>query len=263
MYGFIYITTNLVNGKQYIGQHKILNNSKDDSYLGSGKLLKMAITNYGKENFQREILEYAVNQDELNELEMYYIWLANATQDENFYNIHIGGAAGDTMSGWDDDRRKQFSDTMSKATKGEANGMYGKKHSEESCRKMSETRKRNYSDPSHYLHSEEFRAKMSEVTKGESNGMHGRKHSDESKRKMSESQKGKTAGEKNGNYGNSGEKAKNGCAVYQWNDKEHTVLAKRHNTMRLALESLGLQGGVALRNAIRGNKLYKGYYWSK
>lgn len=40
-YGFIYITTNLINGKKYIGQKKGYN----DTYLGSGKILKLAIKN--------------------------------------------------------------------------------------------------------------------------------------------------------------------------------------------------------------------------
>lgn len=49
MYGYIYKTTNLINNKIYIGQHK--SDRFDESYFGSGKLLKQAIQKYGKENF--------------------------------------------------------------------------------------------------------------------------------------------------------------------------------------------------------------------
>lgn len=55
MYGFIYITTNLINGKKYIGKRKCTFNEYDDSYLGSGKLLLQAVEKYGKSNFSREI----------------------------------------------------------------------------------------------------------------------------------------------------------------------------------------------------------------
>lgn len=113
--------------------------------------------------------------------------------------------------------------------------MYGRNHSEETRNKISETRRINLQDESHYLHSQEFRNKMSEVTKGE----------------------------KNGNYGNKGDKAKNGKAVFQWKDKEHTILVNRFNTVRLALEYLNLKGHTKLMKAIKNNTLYKGYYWSK
>ena len=91
-YGFIYLTTNLVNGKKYIGQRKIQKCGVDrDEYLGSGILLTRAIKKYGKENFKREILDFANNSDELNSKEVYYISLYDAVDRDDFYNIDCGG----------------------------------------------------------------------------------------------------------------------------------------------------------------------------
>lgn len=56
MYGYIYKTTNLINGKIYIGQMHItifLGNK----YLGSGKILKQAINKDGYNNFVVDLLE--------------------------------------------------------------------------------------------------------------------------------------------------------------------------------------------------------------
>ena len=166
MYGFIYITTNLINGKQYIGQHK---GDGNDDYLGSGDRLVMAIKKYGKQNFKREILEFANSVEELNELERYYIALANAVKDDNYYNIAHGGYVNPHY--------------------GLENGMYGKQHTEEAKEKMRESRKAN-EKLNEYHKSQEFRDKMSKVTKGNKNPMSGKKHTNESKRKMSENSKG-------------------------------------------------------------------------
>lgn len=56
-FNFVYVTTNLTNGKMYVGDHSCENLEKD-SYLGSGLLLTKAINKYGKTNFKREILEF-------------------------------------------------------------------------------------------------------------------------------------------------------------------------------------------------------------
>lgn len=50
----VYRTTNLVNGKFYIGVHTAW--SVDDEYLGSGDRLKRAVFKHGRENFQRVVL---------------------------------------------------------------------------------------------------------------------------------------------------------------------------------------------------------------
>ena len=53
-HGFVYCTTNMINGKKYIGQRKFYGNWK--SYLGSGLLLTKAIKKYKRDNFTKEII---------------------------------------------------------------------------------------------------------------------------------------------------------------------------------------------------------------
>jgi hypothetical protein len=61
----LYKTTNLINGKTYIGIHQTKN--INDGYLGSGLYFLRAVKKYGKENFKREILEFCSSFDELLE----------------------------------------------------------------------------------------------------------------------------------------------------------------------------------------------------
>lgn len=86
----IYKTTNLINGKIYIG--KDVKNKK--SYLGSGTILKKAIEKHGKENFLKEIIEYCKNNDELCKREIYWIKKLNSTNKNIGYNISKGGNGG-------------------------------------------------------------------------------------------------------------------------------------------------------------------------
>ena len=54
-FGFIYITTNWINGKRYIGQRKFSDGWT--TYLGSGKRFKQALKKYGRKNFTRLIID--------------------------------------------------------------------------------------------------------------------------------------------------------------------------------------------------------------
>ena len=85
----IYKTTNLVNGKIYIGQ--TIKNTNNNEYLGSGKYLKRAIIKYGKKNFKRETLITCKSQEELNAYEIYFIEKFNALDKSIGYNLHKGG----------------------------------------------------------------------------------------------------------------------------------------------------------------------------
>jgi hypothetical protein len=93
MYYYIYKTTNLLNGKYYIGMHKTTN--LNDGYLGSGNLLKRAIKKYGKDNFIKEILLFCESLDELRSNEQQYV-TEQVTSDPNSYNLKLGGQGGFT-----------------------------------------------------------------------------------------------------------------------------------------------------------------------
>lgn len=97
MYGYIYLTTNLINNKKYIGQHR--SEKFDLKYFGSGILLKEALSKYGKENFRIELLKECISEDDLNNSEIYYINLFDAVNSDNFYNIANGGD-GHTCDPW-------------------------------------------------------------------------------------------------------------------------------------------------------------------
>jgi len=93
----IYKTTNLINGKFYVGK-----DSKNlPYYLGSGKALKFAIKKYGIENFKKEILEECFSLNELNEREKF--WIDELDAIRNGYNMTDGGTGGDTWSNSDID----------------------------------------------------------------------------------------------------------------------------------------------------------------
>lgn len=92
MYGYVYITTNLTNGRKYIGQHRYSGPDIDPNYLGSGKILQQAIIKEGRNNFKCEILVKCNTQTELDEAEIFYIDKYDAVNSTEFYNIIPGGS---------------------------------------------------------------------------------------------------------------------------------------------------------------------------
>lgn len=146
MYGYIYKTTNLINGKFYIGQKKS-SFFLGESYLGSGVRLKSAIKHYGKENFVVEVIDFADSRDELNEKEIFWISKLDATNLDIAYNVSQGGDGGNTGSMY-----KGMLPTHQQTA--------------EERQKRSESLKRAYKEGRHMVHlSDEARKKMSDKAK--------------------------------------------------------------------------------------------------
>lgn len=91
MFYTIYKTTNNINGKYYIGKHKTLD--LDDTYLGSGKILKHAINKHGINNFTREYLFIFDNEEDMNAKEAELVSEEFIKEDTN-YNLAPGGKGG-------------------------------------------------------------------------------------------------------------------------------------------------------------------------
>lgn len=126
----VYITLNMINMKMYVGVHSCVD--LDDGYLGSGTLLKKAIKKYGKENFRREILYVFDNKQDAysKEAEIVKEFIVDS---EEFYNLTKGGRC--LSMTWD--IREKISQSKKGQNIGDKNPMYGKVHTEESKKKMS------------------------------------------------------------------------------------------------------------------------------
>lgn len=108
MYGYIYMTTNLKNGKIYIGQHK--SSKFDCNYFGSGIWFKKVFLANGKENFKCEVLEECNSLEEMNAREIYWIEQYQSRNPEVGYNLAKGGEQ--IYSGCTDKERKLISERL-------------------------------------------------------------------------------------------------------------------------------------------------------
>lgn len=114
-YGFVYIITNLVNDRKYIGRkilwntvtkpplkgkkrkRKIKKESDWKKYYGSSSFVKEDIDEFGKENFKREILVLCDNKTEMTFFETYFQWKLDVLYsrlpngEKEFYNGSILG----------------------------------------------------------------------------------------------------------------------------------------------------------------------------
>lgn len=139
----IYLTTCLVTGKQYVGRHKVSNKySLDPKYFGSGTLMKKMLKKYGRENFKRKILCKIDTEDifVVKKLEIIYINKYN-TLFPNGYNWIVGDMRDDNPMDYKRNRIKVGIASKRRMSNPENNPMFGKHHTEETKKMMSESRK--------------------------------------------------------------------------------------------------------------------------
>lgn len=165
---FTYKTTNLINGRYYLGMHST--NRIDDGYLGSGKRLYYELSKYGRNNFKFEILEQFNSREQLVQAEINLI-TEQDVKNSNCLNLKSGGEGGFTLeqtrnggkiSGAkhaermknDPEFKKRISEGVSRRSRERLlqdkenyplikyrASWAGKKHSQESIEKMKEVKK--------------------------------------------------------------------------------------------------------------------------
>ena len=139
---YVYIITNSINGKKYIGINKLTYKSK--YYLGSGNLIKQAVKKYGKENFTKEIIKEFDNLVDAKNYEIFLIKENDAVNNPLYYNLHQGGIGGGKIGRI---VSQESRDKSSKKLKGRiitqesrdkiSNKLIGNVRSKETCEKSS------------------------------------------------------------------------------------------------------------------------------
>lgn len=127
-YNFVYITTNLINGKQYVGEHSTddLNCYSTIKYLGGGKpIFENAVKKYGRENFKREILEFFPTKQEAFDCQEKYINKYN-TLIPNGYNISPKGGYGKKDSILNNETKKKIKESNAGKHSGKNSNFYNK-----------------------------------------------------------------------------------------------------------------------------------------
>jgi group I intron endonuclease len=156
MFGYIYQITNNINKKTYIGKKY---GAFNESYYGSGTLIKKAIQKYGQNSFTNKMLCECIDEEDINNKEKYYIEKIKPE-----YNIAKGGSGGDTLLLADKNYKKQIIEKRSLAI----SKAWSEKSVEEKQKwkkAISDSKKgKKYYRPN-YKHSDEVKQKIKESNK--------------------------------------------------------------------------------------------------
>jgi len=172
-FGFVYLITNLQNGKGYIGckQYLMYRKLKETEsnwkrYMGSSKWLLKDIEKIGKEHFKFEIIAEYKNRRSLRYYELYYQMKFNVlsstleeTNEPAYYNSRVGGKFYRPVESYrDPEYRKKLKKIWSDPE-------LRKKQSERSKKQFSDPEARKKLGEREYYKDPEYRKKLSERSK--------------------------------------------------------------------------------------------------
>lgn len=135
----LYMHTNIINNKKYIGitgqnppEKRWRNHGS--GYLSSQTKIYNAIKKYGWNNFKHEIIFCNLTKFEAENLEFELIKYYKSTLDEFGYNIANGGQKVNEIS---ENTKLKISKSRKGRYLGNKNAFYGKKHTDKSIKIMS------------------------------------------------------------------------------------------------------------------------------
>lgn len=163
LYGYVYLTTNTITGKKYIGRHK--SSKYDTRYKGSGKIISQAIKKYGRDKFITIVLSEYDDEESLNQGEIYWISKYDAVNSDEFYNIEKGGHANGRPVGFKVPRE---------SVERVADKLKGRKLSDETRLKISLSLKGIHAGENNPAKREDVRAKFRVINAGENSPVWGK-----------------------------------------------------------------------------------------
>lgn len=243
IYGIIYKATNLITGEIYIGQTTKTLDERIDEHFKKLKqrdqLFYDALRNYGAENFNWTIIDFAYNQDELDDKEKFWIkYYHTYIRDENCngYNMTAGGRGIGSGKYNPNFGRKLSLEHRRKIGK----SLKGKKRifTIEHRKKLSESKKGRKL-------SEEHKEKLRALLSGSKNPFYGKKHTEEARAKMSNAKKG--------------EKAPQARAVVQLTSDGEFIA--EYPTAKQGAEAVNGDKSTIIKCCKGKKKHHKGYKW--
>lgn len=176
----IYLWRNLINGKVYVGQTvDFYARMKQYLHEDTNRRICMAIKKYGFNNFSVEVLEKDVSREKLTQREQYWIDFYDSANRDVGYNICPMAENTKGYRHREEDKKrmseiakKRFKEHPEQIKRGKDNHMFGKKHSEETRNKISQSIMGNQNVKGKtWKLSEEICRRMSERMKGKRNGL--------------------------------------------------------------------------------------------